>query len=287
MTQRSGGMGGGGAVGGGAPGPSSRPPGGAGSGRGAAQAMTGQAATAPSGTRQAAGQQSAQSRRRGGEPWRTAFICVLALAILVGAGWALLGSSLLVVRHLRIASAGQVPVAQVRAAAAVRPGTPLARLDTAAVTKRVESIPQVLSAHVTRSWPDTVVITVTARVAELAVASGSQFELVDVHGVVVRTVPARPAGLPLLRSAPVPLRGSPRVRAAALVLRELPAGLRNRVLSVGSANGAVTLHLRGKITVRWGGTDRTRAKARELAALLRTGARYYDVSAPQDAVTAP
>jgi cell division protein FtsQ len=212
---------------------------------------------------------------------------VLALAILVGAGWALLGSSLLVVRHVRIASAGQVPAAQVRAAAAVRSGTPLARLDTAAVTRRVESIPQVLSAHVTRSWPDTVVITVTARVAELAVASGGQFELVDVHGVVVRTVPARPVGLPLLRSAPVPLRGSPRVRAAALVLGELPAGLRSRVLSVGSANGAVTLHLRGKITVRWGGTGRTRAKARELAALLRTGARYYDVSSPQDAVTAP
>jgi cell division protein FtsQ len=278
--------------GGGAAGPSSRLPGGAGSGRGAGQtttgqAVTGQAATAPSGTRQASGQPPADPRRRGGEPWRTAFICVLALAILVGAGWALLGSSLLVVRHVRIASAGQVPVAQVRAAAAVRPGTPLARLDTAAVTRRVESIPQVLAAHVTRSWPDTVVITVTARVAELAVASGSQFELVDVHGVVVRTVPARPAGLPLLRSAPVPLRGSPRVRAAALVLRQLPAGLRNRVLSVGSVNGAVTLHLRGKITVRWGGTDRTRAKARELAALLRTGARYYDVSSPQDAVTAP
>lgn len=212
---------------------------------------------------------------------------MLALAILAGAAWALLGSSLLVVRHVRVAGSGGVPAAQVRAAAAIRPGTPLARLDSAAVTRRVERIPQVLSAHITRSWPDTVMIRVTVRTPELAVADGGAFELVDAHGVVVRTVQARPPGMPLLRPAPAVLRGSPRVRAAALVLRELPAAIMDRVTSVASANGTVTLRLRGRITVRWGGTGRAAAKATELEALLATHVRYVDVSSPAAAVTAP
>jgi len=39
------------------------------------------------------------------------------------------------------------------------------------------------------------------------------------------------------------------------------------------------------VTVLWGGTDQAAAKAQELAILLRTHARYYDVSAPGTALT--
>jgi hypothetical protein len=48
---------------------------------------------------------------------------------------------------------------------------------------------------------------------------------------------------------------------------------------------AVTLDLRGGITVAWGGTDRPTAKAAELAILMRTKATYYDLSDPGAAVT--
>jgi cell division protein FtsQ len=105
--------------------------------------------------------------------------------------------------------------------------------------------------------------------------------------VVVRTMASRPAGLPLLRPAPAQLRGSAAVRAAADVLGELPAALRQRVISVTAPSAdEVTLRLRGRLTVRWGSADRARQKIRELRALMRTHARYYDVSAPGDAVTA-
>ena len=47
----------------------------------------------------------------------------------------------------------------------------------------------------------------------------------------------------------------------------------------------VTLQLRSGVTVVWGGPGDAAAKARELAILMRTHARYYDVSSPATAVT--
>jgi cell division protein FtsQ len=225
--------------------------------------------------------------RRRGDPWRTGFVLVLALAIIVGAAWALLGSSLLVVRNVQVDGSHKVTAARIRAAAAIRPGTPMARLDSGAVARRVEQIPQVRSARVSRSWPDTVVITVQARRPALAVRDAGQFELVDVDGVVVATVASRPAGMPVLRQPPFQLRGSTVVRTAVLVLNHLPAGIRGRVTSVSAdpLTDAVTLRLRGGITVAWGGPGRSAAKARELQALMRTHSRHFDVSSPQVAVT--
>jgi cell division protein FtsQ len=223
--------------------------------------------------------------RRGGAPWRAAFLVVLAMVIVAGAAWALLGSSLLVVRHVQVSGNRGVPAAEVSAASGIEPGTPLARLNSASAQRRIERIPQVLSALVSRSWPDSVVIAVRMRTAQLAVAAGTGFELVDVHGVVVRRSASRPAGMPLLKSPPARLRGSPAVAAAAAVLASLPAPVRARVLAVTNTAAGVTLQLRGRVTVRWGNAGRSAAKATELQALLRTGARYVDVSSPQVAVT--
>jgi cell division protein FtsQ len=224
--------------------------------------------------------------RRGAAPWRAAFLVVLAVVIVAGAAWALLGSSLLVVRNIQVSGNRGLPAASVSAASGIQFGTPLARLDFAAAQRGVQRIPLVLSAQVSRRWPDTVVIAVRERTPELAVAGPSGFELVDVHGVVVRTAAARPAGMPLLTSPPAQLRGSPAVRAAAGVLTSLPSAVRAQVRAVAfSAADGVTLQLRGRVTVRWGNASRGAAKATELQALLRTGARYVDVSSPQAAVT--
>jgi cell division protein FtsQ len=105
---------------------------------------------------------------------------------------------------------------------------------------------------------------------------------------VVRWAARRPAGLPLYRppGAPASLRGDPDLAAAAAVLAGLPAWLRHDVGSV-TAPGPdqVTLQLAGRITVLWGAPGRAAAKAEELAILMRTHARYYDVSAPGAALT--
>jgi cell division protein FtsQ len=234
------------------------------------------------------GSASGRPGRRGSVPWRALFLGIVTVGILAGVAWALLGSSLLVVRRIEVTGNGGLPAARVRAASGIKAGTPLARLDAAAAVRGVERLSLVLSAQVSRSWPDTVVISVRMRRAALTVASGSGFELVDPYGVVLRTVARRPAGLPLLRSAPGLLRGSAAVHAAADVLAELPAGLRQRVISVSAPSAdEVTLRLRGQLTVRWGAPGRARAKSRELRALMRsTRARFFDVSSPGEAVTA-
>lgn len=234
-----------------------------------------------------AGGPAAEPPRRSPDPWRVAFFGLLAAGIVGVAGWAVFGPSLLVVRHVLVTGANRlVPAAAVRQAAAIRLGTPLAELDTARIAHRVEEVGPVASAHVSRSWPDTIVIAVTDRIPALAVADAGEYELVDSDGVTVRMSARKPGGMPLLQSPPPVLRGSPAVRAAVAVLRELPAALRHQVSSV-SALGAdsVTLHLSGGITVRWGGTGQASRKAAELALLMRTHARYYDVSDPRTAVT--
>jgi cell division protein FtsQ len=225
--------------------------------------------------------------RRRRAPGRRAFVAALALTILAVAGWALLGPTVLVVRHVRVTGGGaQISATAVRGAADIAPGTPLARLDTAAAARRVERLPAVLSARVTRSFPDTVVITVRPRVPALAVPTAAGYALIDAHGVTVTSVTTEPAGIPLLTAPPPVLRGNPAVRAAALVVGELPAALRDLVKSVSASGAGVTLRLDRGVTVVWGGPAQGAQKAAELAVLLGTHARYYDVSDPATAVTA-
>ena len=209
---------------------------------------------------------------------------------------------LLVVRSVVVTGTHLVPAAQVRAAAAVPSGQPMIRVDTAAAARRVEAITQVQSAQVSRSWPDRIVITVRERTAALAVAvavpaaggasssSGTVagYDLIDASGVVVRSVTAKPAGLPVYWPAAGSgaLRGSPSVAAVVTVLHELPAPIA-WLVSVVSASSPqnVTLGLSDGITIVWGDTTRAAEKATELAALMRTHMHYYDVSAPGTAVT--
>jgi cell division protein FtsQ len=225
--------------------------------------------------------------RRGPSRYRTAFFLLAAAGILAAAGWVLLGSRLLAVRSVSVTGTHLVPKSEVLAAAGIRTGVPLIRVDTGAAASRIDRITQVQSAQVTRQWPGGVLITVQERTPALALALvGGGFALVDPSGVVVRQVRNPPPGMP--RYAPLigPLPGNPGVRAAASVLRDLPAAVGHRVTSVTVPTvDAVTLHLAGGITVDWGSTGQAAQKARVLTILLRTHARFYDVSAPGTAAT--
>jgi cell division protein FtsQ len=243
----------------------------------------------------ATGEQAADGRRAGGRPprpggrWKAAFFALTAAAILAGAVWALLGSSLLVARSIRVTGAPAAQQAEVLRAAGITAGTPLIRINTAAVARRVEQITRIQSAQVSRDWPDSVVIAVRERTPALAVASGGGFALIDRFGVVIGHVASRPPGMTLLASAPADLaslRGSPAIQAAVTVLRQLPPSIRRLVSAVAapSAN-SVTLDLKHGITVVWGSTDQPAAKAAELTILMRTNASFYNLADPDTAVT--
>jgi cell division protein FtsQ len=233
--------------------------------------------------------QAAARDARASDRWRAACFVFAAVAIVAGTAWALLGSSLLVVRSVQVSGTHLVTRAQVMSASGVTRGTPLIRVNTAAVAHRVEQLAPVQSARVSRHWPDKVVITVRERTPALAVHVGGTFWLVDADGVTVRQVPAQPAGMPLL-TAPVPtgssLRGSPAVRSAVGVLHSIPPQLRSRVISLSAPTaGAVTVQLTRKVSVMWGDSSRSTAKAAELSILMHKHLHYFDVSDPDVAVT--
>src|SRR6266568_4547861 len=126
----------------------------------------------------------ARSWRGRHDPWKSAFFGLAAAALVAGVAWALLGSSFLVVRSVRVTGSA-VPRARALGAAGVRLGTPLIRIDTGAVARRVERIRQVQSATVTRSWPDAIVIWTKRRTAVFAVPAHRGYDLVDSYGVVL------------------------------------------------------------------------------------------------------
>jgi cell division protein FtsQ len=235
------------------------------------------------------------SRPGGHQPWRAAFFALAAVAIVAGVGWALLDSRFFVVRSVTVTGTHLVTGAEVRSAAAIPPGVPLIRVNSAAIAYRVEQIRQVQSAQVSRDWPDGITIAVTERTPVLAVSDGSGYQLIDKYGVVVESSSRRPPALPSLELSAVPgsgpvslpeLRGSPAVYAAAVVLHELPRYLARSVVSMQAPSATdVTLRLTHRITIVWGGTDRATEKSRELSLLMRTHARSYNVSAPGTAVT--
>ena len=231
--------------------------------------------------------------RPGRVPWRAAFFALAAFGVIAGVAWALLGSRLLVVRSVTVTGTQMVPAAEVVAAADVPLGTPLIRVNTGQVTRRVEGIRQVASATVTKNWPNGLTITVRERTPVVAVRMTSGgYDLVDPDGVIVRWASAKPAAMPLyLTTMPGgALRGDPGLTTVAAVLSELPSWLRPAVVSTAATEPAgsasqVTLGLRDGKTVLWGGTDQAAEKGRELAILIRNPARYYDVSAPGTVVT--
>jgi len=215
---------------------------------------------------------------------------VLLVLLLAAAAWVVWGTSLLGVRTVTVTGTARLDPVEVRAAAAIRSGTPLARLDPAAVADRVRRLPAVRSVTVDRRWPHTVVISVRERTPAAVESRGEGFALVDRSGTVFGTVTRRPAGLPLV-SAPVDA-GAPALRAALRVLDDLRPDVARQVRTVraGSPDDVELLLTRHR-TVVWGSPEDGTRKAAVLAVLVRhaarthAGVRTFDVSAPDAPTT--
>lgn len=173
------------------------------------------------------------------------------------------------------AAAGPLTTEDVLAAAAVPMGTPLLRVDTGAIAANVEQLPAVASAEVSRSWPTSLIITVQRREPVAQVSAAGGYDIVDADGVVIRTVPAVEAGVPVVVAT------GPGALAAIEVARQMPEWLRQKVdvVEAGTRND-VRLELRNGSTVYWGSVSDPELKADVLKALLAVKANYYDVSAP-------
>lgn len=208
----------------------------------------------------------------------------LAVAVpLVLLGWVLLSSPLLAVRSVSVTGTRLLTPAQVRAAAAVVSGTPLARVDEGAIVRRVSRLRPVARVDITRRWPGTLQVHVVERVAVAGIAEPGRFRLVDATGEAFAPAATLPPGVVRLQ-VPHVGSGDPTTRAALAVLAQLRSPMRERVRIVRAASpSSVTLLLRDGRQVLWGGVGTPQdavLKAQAAEVLLKMPGRFYDVSRP-------
>jgi cell division protein FtsQ len=236
-----------------------------------------------------------RSRRRTRRPVdpRRRLLAVLGTAVvLIGLGaWTLFGSPLLAVDTVQVDGIAVLSEETVVEAAGIPAGTPLARVDTEGAAARVAELPQVAAVEVTRGWPDTVVVTVTERVAVAVVERDGTRQLIDAEGVLFDTITGDPpAGVvPLAVTDPGPDDAATAAGLAALT--SLPGDVAEQVAgaAVLSADDVRLTLTDGRLVV-WGSAEQADRKARVLAALLDQiaagalePAQTLDVSTP-DAV---
>lgn len=224
-----------------------------------------------------------QRRRR----WR--FLLLLLAVIAVGATvWAVLYSSLLSVRTIAVvglSEEGEVQGSeQVRTAADISVGTPIARIDAGLIEQRIGELNWVDDVEVRRAWPDSLVLAVTERTPVAVVESDNPFDPdgdplrqgVDATGVVFDP----PGGLWL--TDPV-IRGQDSAVAEAVdVVVSLPEEIERRVRDVQAVSpDDIRLRLGNDAIVRWGNAEEADFKSEVLLALLPRRAAGYDVSAPE------
>jgi len=230
---------------------------------------------------------AAAARRR---PRLVAGVLVAVLLVAGLVAWVGWFSSVLTASRVEVHGVSPAAAGQVRAVAQVPLGGPLMRVDTDAVTARLLAGRSWSSVSVGRSLPDTVVVTVTPRVAVLAVRNPrGEVDVVDRDGFAFRTVGSAPEGVPLVSSGAAQVTKAG-VDAALAALGSLAPDLRADVsgISVSAADQvSFTVKAKGekRKTVVWGGADNGRRKAELVKILLSQPGATIDVSVPSSPVT--
>lgn len=198
-------------------------------------------------------------------------------------------SPILALREIRVDGTSRLDPALVRDAVSGQLGTPLALLDEGRIRSELSQFTSIRSYVTELVPPGTLVIHVVERTPLGVVASASGFDVVDAAGVVLESLPTRPASLPVLElDADGPAGAG--FAAMAEVLVALPTEVLAQVDSISArTRDDVTLTLTGsEQRVVWGSAADSVRKAAILAALLArfaaAGPGEYDVSAPGSAV---
>ncbi|MGC4175767.1 cell division protein FtsQ/DivIB [Demequina sp.] len=181
-----------------------------------------------------------------------------------------------------------VDPAEVREVVDASEGASLATFSVGHLASQLKDIPGVREAHVERSWPDGLVITLESRepVAAIPDPKGG-FDLVDDEGIQVGRSAKAPKDLPSLA---VPEDNEKVLQAALGVINTLPDELRNRVDSMSAATtDSVSFKLSKGPRVEWGSAEDSALKAQVLTVLLESKkakkADIIDVSAPTLPIT--
>lgn len=209
---------------------------------------------------------------------------IAGLVILLGVGgWLVFFSPVFETQEIVVEGAGLLSADDVRTAASVETGIPLARQDIDAITARVKDLAPVQDATVTRDLPHTITITITERRVVYQRERKGAWDWVDAEGVVFHhTDSADPDILRVTTSST-----EQRLLAdVATVAHWIPAEILPEVVRMtAEAVDRITITLDGDRTVVWGSAEESDLKSEVLSALLSVDATVYDVSAPRHPTT--
>jgi cell division protein FtsQ len=216
--------------------------------------------------------------------WRLVVLLLVSVVLLGGAAWLAYFSPYLVVRKVAVSGQQQLRSEQIVAAAQVPMGMPLALQDVEAIAQRATTLPAVQAASVSRSWPDTITVTVTERRPLLAVPQPGGFALVDHEGVAYAESGSVPAGVMLAEVNPT---DRPLLQQVGTVATALSGSLGPRVSGLAATNGEqINLKLKSGVLVNWGSAADSALKADIVTALLKTQKPgTIDVSSPHNPAT--
>lgn len=210
-----------------------------------------------------------RARRLRRRPWRLVGWVVAVVTLVAAVVGVLLWSPAFVVEDVVVEGAEGSIAEGVVTSAAVPLGLPIARVDTEAVSTRVEGDLRIAEAVVERDWPSTVTVTVTLREPALVLdqTGAKEQQVADADGVVYDSVAERPEDVPVVRAT----RGEVSQESLAGVLGMLEA------VDPSTAEDVTALQLTGDgdlrfrlggLSVLWGGPEEAELKGPVLEALL-------------------
>lgn len=212
------------------------------------------------------------------------------LALAIGAYVLARGTSLFAIRSLAVRGGSPQVDAQVERALGSLLGTSLVGLDGAAVERRVEALPTVVSATLDRAFPHTLQLAIVPERPVAVLRSGAGAWLVSARGRVMGRLkqPEAHPRLPriwLASRVPVALGAllPPAAGGAAARAVGLAGAFASRVASASDAGGALVFQLRSGIELRLGSPGGIRLKvavSRRALRVLPYGTTYLDVSVP-------
>ena len=233
----------------------------------------------------------AVTRERGRRRLRilVVFVAVLAFAAaIVG----LLQSPLLDVDRVDVVGAKETRVSAVlRVTGLSERGHAMITIDRFALAHRVERLPWVARAEVTRKWPNVVRVAIVERTAIGAIAVPGGVALLDATGRVLATASTPPAGVVAVQASDaIPGPGSTvpaPVQAALSILHALSSNLAPQVQVIHRLDGSPAtyeLGLAGNIVIRMGEADAVAEKLAAAEAVLpheHAPGTLIDVRVPQ------
>jgi cell division protein FtsQ len=222
------------------------------------------------------------SSRRNRRKLKRVLLAAGMSVVVAAAVWAFYFSNLFTLKKISVVgSLKHTSIEEVIKSVDLPSGTPLARLDRAAVLTSLSDIPSIEDVELRRVWPSEVVLAITEREPVLVEKRNQGWVFVGADGSVFGQVGIRPQDfLEVKVSSP----------AARVEVAKMPSLLpdwllESTVLLEAQTPNDIRLELNDGRRVFWGNAKDSELKAQVLQALFDVKAKVYDVSAPNLPVT--